>query len=109
MSSVYPMVSMGASDVTLSNIVAGVWRMTEWRQDVSARVRIVLEDLGRRHGVSAATIVYAWILRHPSRPLPITGSSRPEALREAVGALDVRLSAEDWYRVWQASTGHEVA
>jgi predicted oxidoreductase len=26
-----------------------------------------------------------------------------------VAALDVRMSAEDWYRVWQASTGHEVA
>jgi predicted oxidoreductase len=73
------------------------------------RVRIVLEDLGRRHNVSAAGIVYAWLLRHPSRPLPITGSRRPEALREAVAALDVRLSAEDWYRIWQASSGHEVA
>jgi predicted oxidoreductase len=69
----------------------------------------VLEELGRRHGVSAATMAYAWILRHPSRPLPITGSGRIEALREAVAALGVTLSAEDWYRVWQASTGHEVA
>jgi predicted oxidoreductase len=73
------------------------------------RVRGVLEDLGRRHGVSAATMAYAWILRHPAKPLPITGSGRIEALREAVAALDVALSAEDWYRVWQASTGHEVA
>jgi predicted oxidoreductase len=73
------------------------------------RVRIVLEDLGRRHNVAAASIVYAWLLSHPSRPLPITGSRRPEALRAAVAALDVRLSAEDWYRIWQAGTGHEVA
>jgi predicted oxidoreductase len=79
-------------------------------QDAQAqRVRGVLEELGRRHGASAATMAYAWILRHPSRPLPITGSGRIEALREAVAALGVTLSAEDWYRVWQASTGHEVA
>jgi predicted oxidoreductase len=79
-------------------------------QDAQAqRVRGVLEELGRRHGVSAATMAYAWILRHPSRPLPITGSGRIEALREAVAALGVTLTAEDWYRVWQASTGHEVA
>jgi predicted oxidoreductase len=78
-------------------------------QDQQTRhVRAVLEELGRNHGVSAATMVYAWILRHPAQPLPITGSGRIEALREAVSALDVQLSAEDWYRVWQASAGHEV-
>jgi len=72
------------------------------------RVRAVLEALGRAHGVSAATVAYAWILRHPSRPLPITGSQRREALQEAVAALSLRLSAEDWYRVWEASAGQPV-
>jgi len=75
----------------------------------AVRVRAVLGALAAQHGVSAATIVYAWILRHPSRPVPITGSHRIEALAEAVAAVSLRLSAQDWYRVWQASTGHEVA
>ena len=79
-------------------------------QDEQAqRVRSVLETLARDWGVSAATMAYAWVRRHPSRPIPITGSRRIEALREAVASLDVRLSAEDWYRVWQASMGREVA
>ena len=73
------------------------------------RVRAVLDALGQAHGVSAATVAYAWILRHPSRPLPITGSSRIEAIAEAVAALSLRLEAEEWYRIWSASTGHEVA
>jgi predicted oxidoreductase len=73
------------------------------------RVRAVLEAQGRARGVSAATMAYAWILRHPSRPIPVAGTKRIEALREAVAALDVELSAEDWYEVWQASMGHEVA
>jgi len=72
------------------------------------RVRGVLESLAGQHGVSLATVAYAWLLRHPSAPLPITGSSRVEALREAVSALSVSLSAEDWYRVWQAAAGQEV-
>lgn len=73
------------------------------------RVRAVLEDLGRPHGASAATMAYAWILRHPSRPRPITGSGRVEALREAVAALAIPMSREDWTRVWVASMGHGVA
>lgn len=73
------------------------------------RVRAALEALGRERGVSAATVAFAWIRRHPSRAVPITGSGRVEALREAVAALDVELSREDWTRVWRASTGHDVA
>ncbi len=72
------------------------------------RVHGVLGALGRERGVSVATMAYAWILRHPSRPVPITGSGRIEALREAVAAPSLRMAAEDWYRVWQASMGHEV-
>jgi len=72
------------------------------------RVRAVLAELAARHGVSEASVAYAWLLRHPSRPVPVTGSGRIEALREATAALNVALSAEDWYAIWQASMGHEV-
>lgn len=72
------------------------------------RVHAVLADLGGARGVSAATVAHAWVLRHPSRPVPITGSGRVEALRDAAAAVSVRLEAEDWYRVWEASMGHPV-
>jgi predicted oxidoreductase len=72
------------------------------------RVREVLGALAQSHGVSTATVAYAWILRHPARPLPITGSSRIEAVAQAVAALSLRLDAEEWYRVWRASAGHDV-
>ena len=68
-----------------------------------------LDALAQAHGVGAATAAYAWILCHPARPLPITGSSRIQAVAAAMAALSLRLTAEDWYRVWSASTGHEVA
>nr|WP_254696368.1 aldo/keto reductase [Lysobacter enzymogenes] len=70
----------------------------------------LLADLGRRHGgASVATMAYAWLLRHPTRPWPITGSGREQGLRDAVDALRIELSAQDWYEVWQASAGREVA
>jgi predicted oxidoreductase len=72
------------------------------------RVHAVLEQIGRDHGVSAATIAYAWLLRHPSRPVPIAGSRRLEALQEAVAALGVLITSEEWYRVWEAGAGHPV-
>lgn len=72
------------------------------------RVRETMNAIATRYGISLATLAYAWILRHPSHPHPITGSGRLEGLRDAVAALDVRLDAEDWYAIWTASKGHPV-
>lgn len=84
-------------------------RLLRAQDEQAQRVRAVLESLGRVRGLSAATMAHAWIRRHPSKPVPITGSGRIDALREATAALDVQLSAEDWYRVWHASMNREVA
>ena len=86
----------------------GQGRLFSGADEQVRRVHAVLSDLGQARGASVATMAFAWILRHPSKPRPITGSGRPQALQEAVAALDVTLSAEDWYRVWEASTGHPV-
>lgn len=78
-------------------------------EDAQARrVRQEMGAIAARLGVSLATLAFAWVLRHPSRPHPITGTGRLEGLREAVGALDLRLTPEDWYAVWTASKGHPV-
>ena len=84
-------------------------RLFKADDEQAQRVRNALEVLARQHQVSVSTVAYAWILRHPSRPVPITGSQRLEALQEAIAALSLRLSAEDWYRVWEASEGRSVA
>ena len=72
------------------------------------RVRQAMQPIAERHGISLATLAYAWILRHPCRPHPITGSGRIDGLREAVAALDITLDGEDWYAIWTASQGHPV-
>ena len=72
------------------------------------RVQAVLRDLAEAHRCTPATIAFAWLLRHPSRPVPVAGSRRIDALREALAATAVTLSREDWTAVWHASTGHEV-
>ncbi|HZF81539.1 MAG TPA: aldo/keto reductase [Rubrivivax sp.] len=99
-------VDLGLRPMVWSPLARG--RVPTGADDQARRVRDVLEELGAQHGASAATMAYAWILRHPSRPRPITGSRRIEGLREATAALSFRLSSEEWYLIWQASIGHEV-
>lgn len=78
-------------------------------EDADARrVQAVLATLARVRGTTPTTIAFAWLLRHPSRPVPITGTRRLDGIAEAVAALAVSLSAEEWYRVWEAGAGREV-
>lgn len=86
----------------------GGGRLFTGQDEQASRVRWVLQRLAAEYGATPATMALAWLLRHPSRPIPITGSQRLQALDEAVAALSIRLSAEHWYEVWQASMGHEV-
>jgi predicted oxidoreductase len=74
----------------------------------ATRVHAALQTLAEELRVSIATAAYAWVLRHPSRPLLITGTQRPEALAEAVRALDITLTREQWTHIWQASLGRPV-
>ena len=77
-------------------------------EPAAVRVREVLAALEQELGVSAVTLLMAWALRHPSRPHPIIGSQRIAVSREAVAALQLRLDAQQWYRLWQAGARHGV-
>jgi predicted oxidoreductase len=72
------------------------------------RARAVLERIAGERGLSVTTLVYAWLLRHPARLVPLTGSRRLEAMREAVAALDVEIDAQTWYEIWVAGNGAPV-
>ena len=73
------------------------------------RVRQTLQAMASELNVSVTTLVIAWVLRHPSQPLPILGSRRIEVAREAMAALALRLDAQQWWRIWTAAAGHPVA
>ena len=73
------------------------------------RVRIVGERLCEQYGATLDQILIAWLACHPAGIIPVTGSSRIERLRSAKEAMDIKLSREEWYEIWQASTGTEVA
>jgi predicted oxidoreductase len=70
-----------------------------------ARLRPVLADVAQAYGVTPLAIVLAWLMRHPSKIIPIYGSTRPEAIREATKADTVTLDRDNWYRILRAARG----
>lgn len=62
-----------------------------------------LEELAEKHGVSKTTIAFAWILRHPAKMQPVTGTTNPTRLADCLKATEVTLSREDWYEIYKAA------
>lgn len=83
-------------------------RLFTGEDEPATRVRAEMSAIAARYGISLTTLAFAWVLRHPSRPYPITGTGRIDGLRDAVAALNVQLDVEDWYAIWTASKGHSV-
>ncbi|MBC3881665.1 aldo/keto reductase [Undibacterium sp. LX40W] len=80
----------------------------EGKTEQSRRVLLALEKIAVELEVSTSTIALAWIFRHPVHPLVLTGSSRVQALQEAVQASHLQLSREHWFDLWRASTGVDI-
>lgn len=72
---------------------------------VKTRVLEVLEKTASEHGVSRTVIALAWLLKAPSKIIPIIGSNNPENIREAAKADTVELSRDEWYRLLVAARG----
>jgi predicted oxidoreductase len=74
-------------------------------QDAAAcRVRSTLQALAADHGISVTTLAIAWVLAHPSRPLPLLGSRRIGVAQEALAARTVRLDAATWLQIAAAGS-----
>lgn len=72
-------------------------------------LRQVLAEVGDEIGGAAIDqVALAWLLEHPARFLPVLGTGKIARISKAVDALAMALSREQWFRIWQASTGHDV-
>jgi predicted oxidoreductase len=76
--------------------------------DRNKRVLAMAQLLSDQYQRSPEQILISWLLTHPSGILPILGTSKPERLKAAIEIKDFRLTREEWYLLWRASTGKEV-
>lgn len=66
-------------------------------------LNVTLDEIGRKYGVSDTTIALAWILRHPARIQPVTGTMNMGRLKDCVAATDITLTREEWYAIYRAA------
>ncbi|MFH5070126.1 aldo/keto reductase family oxidoreductase [Enterobacter cloacae complex sp. 2024EL-00215] len=72
-------------------------------------LRDELETIARElNAQSIEQVVYAWILRLPSKPLPIIGSGKIERVRSALAAEELQMTRQQWFRIRKAALGYDV-
>ncbi len=62
-----------------------------------------IDELAEHYGVSNTTIVLAWLLRHPAKMQPVTGTMNVGRLKDCCKASEIHLSREEWYSVYLAA------
>jgi predicted oxidoreductase len=75
------------------------------RSEREENLQTHMDVLAVKHHTTRAAIALAWLLRHPSRMIPIIGSLNPRRIREAAHADAVELSREEWYSLLIAIQG----
>ncbi|WP_409253266.1 aldo/keto reductase [Bacillus sp. SCS-153A] len=77
--------------------------------DKAVRLRSTLEKIREeKNAAGIDQIIYAWLLNHPSRIMPIIGSGNIDRIQSAVDSLDIKLNHDQWFEILQSSMGHDV-
>jgi predicted oxidoreductase len=78
------------------------------RRKVLRGLLAAMDEIAARLQISRTVLALSWLLRHPSRIIPIVGTTDPARIRESAKADDVDLSREDWYRLLVAARAEKL-
>ena len=79
------------------------------KTDINNRILKTAEALADKYSTGVNEILLAFLYIHPAHIIPVIGTTKFERIETAKNAMDIELTREDFYQLWQASTGHEVA
>ncbi len=78
----------------------------EKSQRIHTALQTVADQIEER---DLSKVIYAWLLMHPSHIIPVIGTGKIERLKTAVASLKIELSIEQWFSIYVASQGKDVA
>ncbi|KAJ3055055.1 hypothetical protein HK097_011618 [Rhizophlyctis rosea] len=67
-------------------------------------------EVGKHIGseVTADQVIFAWLLQHPSNIAVVLGTNNLERIEAATKSLDIKLTLEQWFFIYEASAGRPV-
>lgn len=88
--------------------VAGGRLMSPWDAK-GPRIMQVIRQVADELGVEEVEkVIYAWLLKHPAKMLPVVGSGKLGRVKNALAGLELDMSIEQWYMIYVAALGKEL-
>ena len=83
---------------------------TVFREDIeqTRRLKILLGKLVEKYHMGSDTLLLAWILKHPSKVIPVAGTVNIARIQLLMKATELELEMEDWFAIWTESMGNKV-
>lgn len=106
------------TDGTLDQMMAKNLRPMAWSvlgnyysnpdSEQNIRIKKILNELSPKYNAEENQLLIAFLRKHPSKIIPVVGTSKPENIRKFKESISITLETEDWFRIWEASKGKEV-
>ncbi|PYE48882.1 aldo/keto reductase [Paenibacillus barcinonensis] len=77
----------------------GVFLGNEKFPELNAKI----DEIAAKYDVSNTTIAIAWLLRHPAKMQPVTGTMNIGRLQDCVKASEIHLTRPEWYEIYRAA------
>ncbi len=71
--------------------------------DKFPELNAALEKIGNKYGVSKTALSIAWLLRHPAKMQPVTGTTNLTRLTDSIKASEINITREEWYEIYRAA------
>lgn len=98
---------LGVRPMAWSPLAGG--RIFDSSHPAAVRLAAAAQSMASRYNrATLEQLAYAWILAHPSHPLPVIGTNKLERLQSAAQADAIVLEREDWYALWEAAQGRKI-
>lgn len=98
---------LGVLPMAWSSLAGG--RIFDPNNPAAARLPAAARSMsGRYRGATRKQLTYAWILAHPSHPLPVIGTNKLDRPQSAAQADGIALEREDWYALREAAQGRRI-
>ncbi len=101
-------ITKGVKPMGYSTLAGGRF-FSETPEERVLRINKIVDKLAIKYNSTSDKILISWIMKHPSGILPIIGSTKINRINSAIEALQIEITDEEWFMIWEASTGEEVA
>lgn len=83
-------------------------RDVKGESDAVQRTSRLVASLADVYSTSPEAIVLAWLMRHPAQLQPVIGTTDCARIAASCQAMNIQLSREHWYALYESAKGYEL-